>query len=55
MNNKKTTLLASMLLCGCVFGYAQRTPTHPLDIRTRATSTSSRTSGTGKLAHLRAR
>lgn len=33
MNNKKTTLLASMLLCGCVFGYAQRTPTHPLDIQ----------------------
>ena len=33
MNNKKKTLLASMLLCGCVFGYAQRTPTHPLDIQ----------------------
>lgn len=33
MNNKKTILLASMLLCGCVFGYAQRTPTHPLDIQ----------------------
>ena len=33
MNNKKLTLLASMLVCGCVFSYAQRTPTHPLDIK----------------------
>ena len=55
MNNKKTTLLASMLLCGCVFGYAQRTPTHPLDIQDKGDQYLLEKSGTGKLAHLRAR
>lgn len=32
MNKKKVTLLASVLLYGCAFGFAQRTPTHPMDI-----------------------
>lgn len=32
MNTKKHIFVASMLL-SCAFGYAQRTPTHPLDIK----------------------
>ena len=33
MNKKKVTLVASLLLYGCAYGFAQRTPTHPLDIK----------------------
>ena len=32
MTNKRNLLLASAMLCAAM-GYAQRTPTHPLDIK----------------------
>ena len=33
MNNKKLSLVATMLICGSALGFAQRTPTHPMDIK----------------------